>query len=673
MAASLFGTGGTVNVNVNGTLVPQSFTATAGQVLFTISGFTYSPGTNSLLVFINGQRQVLGRDFTETSGSSFTLVEGALAGDYVDIIGFPQTTLTAVTPGVILLGGTYYLSNLLTDSIVNVKQYPYLAKGDGTTDDTAAINAALAASKLVYIPPGTYKTSSALNVSQSGSLVYGSGRGSTIISCTSGSVNQFNVTGALSVIRDLSITVTASGIVGAIAAVNLNGANNCIVNNVEVYGVYYSGFLINNAAYNIISNCYTHGFLGANQDAASISVYGTSVGNVVADNHLYGGCEHGVLVQDPYAGTLPQKNIIRNNRIGQHTAYGIVVYIPGPGGVGDSYNQIIGNYVENIQGSFATNRDSGAGIYIVGNWAGGTQVIGNTVYNCCVQTLTRNLAPAGIGINGIPVGVAKPVISNNTITGMTQGEGILITASPGGADLTGNVISIPATNMGTGVGGATLSGSGIRLENSNDCTLTGGNVTVAGNGAALIIYANGINLLNPTIIGGEFATSGTTAAVYTAQVGGCTINGLSITGARAKTSNAATYVLQLSNINGSIISGVTAIAAGGTGAALSLITCTQTRVSGGSFTGSAVANLNSAGVCTGSFIDKTNYLGVSNALIINAGTGLSIEQRQNVIPTAGTWAIGDGVQQSVPVVAQPKGWRCTVAGSPGTWVSEGNL
>jgi hypothetical protein len=42
-------------------------------------------------------------------------------------------------------------------------------------------------------------------------------------------------------------------------------------------------------------------------------------------------------------------------------------------------------------------------------------------------------------------------------------------------------------------------------------------------------------------------------------------------------------------------------------------------------------------------------------------------------PSAGTWAVGDRVQQSTPIVGNPKGWVCTVAGTPGTWVSEGNL
>lgn len=90
MAASLFGSGTVLNADSAGTLTPQSFVGTAGQTVFNITSFTYTPGTNSLLVFINGTKQQLDRDFTETSGASFTLVEGVVAGDYVDIIGMPD-------------------------------------------------------------------------------------------------------------------------------------------------------------------------------------------------------------------------------------------------------------------------------------------------------------------------------------------------------------------------------------------------------------------------------------------------------------------------------------------------------------------------------------------------------------------------------------------------------
>ena len=45
----------------------------------------------------------------------------------------------------------------------------------------------------------------------------------------------------------------------------------------------------------------------------------------------------------------------------------------------------------------------------------------------------------------------------------------------------------------------------------------------------------------------------------------------------------------------------------------------------------------------------------------------------SAVPPSGYWTVGDRVQNTVPVVGQPKGWVCTVSGSPGTWVSEGNL
>lgn len=43
------------------------------------------------------------------------------------------------------------------------------------------------------------------------------------------------------------------------------------------------------------------------------------------------------------------------------------------------------------------------------------------------------------------------------------------------------------------------------------------------------------------------------------------------------------------------------------------------------------------------------------------------------IPTGGVWRQGDKIFNINAAAGQPKGWVCTVAGEPGTWVSEGNL
>jgi hypothetical protein len=43
------------------------------------------------------------------------------------------------------------------------------------------------------------------------------------------------------------------------------------------------------------------------------------------------------------------------------------------------------------------------------------------------------------------------------------------------------------------------------------------------------------------------------------------------------------------------------------------------------------------------------------------------------IPAGGVWRVGDRIFNISAALGQPKGWVCTVAGQPGTWVSEGNL
>ena len=114
-----------------------------------------------------------------------------------------------------------------------------------------------------------------------------------------------------------------------------------------------------------------------------------------------------------YSNSLPSNNMVANNSVAGQQAYGLMVYMPYPG---DTFNQLIGNSVENIQGS-VLGHDSGAGIYTVGAGAGGTTVANNTVRNCCVQTtVNRTMAPAGIGVAGISQVAAPVTVSGNTVS-----------------------------------------------------------------------------------------------------------------------------------------------------------------------------------------------------------------------------------------------------------------
>jgi hypothetical protein len=72
--------------------------------------------------------------------------------------------------------------------------------------------------------------------------------------------------------------------------------------------------------------------------------------------------------------------------------------------------------------------------------------------------------------------------------------------------------------------------------------------------------------------------------------------------------------------------------------------------------------------------DLTPIINASGARLITTYTvsGNAISALPSV-PTTGKWNRGDRVHNSAPSQGLPRGWVCTVTGTPGTWVSEGNL
>jgi hypothetical protein len=78
-------------------------------------------------------------------------------------------------------------------------------------------------------------------------------------------------------------------------------------------------------------------------------------------------------------------------------------------------------------------------------------------------------------------------------------------------------------------------------------------------------------------------------------------------------------------------------------------------------------------------LNNVTTLNTTSTMTLPARTIDSVTMRGNAqasgsaAPVAGTWKVGDYVRNSAPAVGSPKGWLCTVAGTPGTWVSEGNL
>lgn len=96
------------------------------------------------------------------------------------------------------LGAGAVVRSLLDKAQETVSVLDFGAKGDGVTDDTAAINLAIAslsakASATVLFPDGVYKVTGSINVTRGQITLKGDGMGATVIRCATNGVDIFKV------------------------------------------------------------------------------------------------------------------------------------------------------------------------------------------------------------------------------------------------------------------------------------------------------------------------------------------------------------------------------------------------------------------------------------------------------------------------------------------------
>jgi hypothetical protein len=342
--------------------------------------------------------------------------------------------------------------------IVSVKDFG--AVGDGTTNDTAAMQAAHTTGKIIYYPSGAYKFTS-ITMSTGGiigdgpqqTIFYPSGTTGDVIVCSSAP----DAVGP--VFQDFKIeplNVMTSGTLLTIKCSNTaNVTTYAYVNNVLFSQNYFAGLLMQNSIQYSVSNCHfinysDAGFTSediANPDSGDATIYGC-----VFNTARTSGNRNGIVWKS--GGGLR----INNNKFlgGQNGILGLISYNTA---AADLY--IIANSIENM--AYAGINLARAGGY-TGTFGGvfiHSNNIGNDVYNIYSSNAgytTFNIAgntfytdknnTVHIGLDGTD----NSLITSNVFdasSGLTGVNGISIGSNNTYGRITGNLyrrVNTPYTN-----------------------------------------------------------------------------------------------------------------------------------------------------------------------------------------------------------------------------------
>jgi parallel beta-helix repeat protein len=538
----------------------------------------------------------------------------------------------------------------------------YGADPTGIQNSSSALTQALLCNSSIYISAGAYlfAQQSPFAVG-SGQTVYGDGTASvcTFSYCAGNNLQASGATGA--VVRRLKIKVSGSAETGYIGAVAfIHGCSRCIVEECDISGVSGCGVYIENSSECFVRGNFFHEFRTGNHDQADVFLRGISTTGtgctycIVDGNECFGGGWHGVacLTGSSAGRAFNTYCTISNNRVGQHSCYGIVEY-SGFAAV-DHFNQIVGNYIENIQGTELSN-SSGAGIYSVA--AGGDVIANNVIRNCCVRTAIEDLAPAGIGISSTISSMTPVTVTGNIVSGMTKFSGILAVSCAGAVLIEGNSINHPLANA---------TGNAIKVNGSSNVSVQGNTIYSPSTASAILVQAATDNVSNISICGNSMRHSGAGVTFYSTSGGlfqKILLNGNSC----ITTSPNACF--SLANISAGTVANNSLT--NGASTTCTASACMQTMFTGNTMAGASTLAFAASGACSGSFVDRSNYMSsesgarLGQAAISNETAGMHVEQLGISPPSFGTARLGDVIHNSSGPT--PFAWQCTAAGSPGAW------
>ncbi len=328
-------------------------------------------------------------------------------------------------------GGTINIVD--TNGAVNIRDYG--ATGDGTTDDTTSIQAAINDSNNIYVPEGTYVTG-ALTL-KAGTHIAGMGVKSVLKLKDSTNTYIFYATNKAGItIKDLMLNGNSTG--NTTGGMGIRLQDSCVrsvIDNVTATDFYYDGVsLVGNSGYSSIRNCKIY-----DCKRYGISFSGVSNSEIV-NNMTYSNDSHGIVVGDSSAGIRMQNNTsYSNGTLGDDTkGNGIMavsssdIQITGNSCYGSislygiQFNSIAGGSISNNEcfGNFGVGIDdwNSPNVSINGNvvWNNTLQGIAIDTYShyavCSNNQVYRN---GGCGVSVYKSG--NVIVSSNQILNNNQG------------------------------------------------------------------------------------------------------------------------------------------------------------------------------------------------------------------------------------------------------------
>jgi parallel beta-helix repeat protein len=298
---------------------------------------------------------------------------------------------------------------------------------------------------------------------------------------------------------------------------------------------------------------------------------------------------------------------------------------------------------------YVTNNTNGV---ILRPFAGNTSVFRNVFTP--TNTAVADAQCTGIFLKADNAGdnvktLGELYIHNNSFDGMKYGV-----KTKGFNASTYNVINVSIYENLCGAAGSVVAGTLAYLENSLSCIIHNNRVANSASDTALTALAYLLNCRN--------------CVIHSNHVNRCTDDAITLDGSRD--CHIRDNTLENFGLSGGTKCGIRLT---GAGTFNTLIKNNRFNQSvGGSVGILAVVEQSSADY---NIADYNQMYGLITTEYVRSGGNSRLLSRllTAAAPTANTWVNGAFAENVLPTVGQPKGWRCTLSGTPGTWVSEGNL